>query len=185
MHEMPGMKQADDLPAGLRSYASGPFFNCPELACEAFGPVAYEPCLTHMAYLYRRFGPPLWGSDPYKEIASYILTTARDGLWLECRCKAGQLRLGFGVAYSPQLAAGFPDRHRFDAENDLVRQCRVDLVNALRELLRPVEVRDISINLLGQCDEDPGNTAKPSRYAGFGCDRDALELLLADEKGDQ
>jgi len=40
-----------------------------------------------LAYLYRRFGYTIWGSDPYKEICEYILTTPMDGVALSVRIK--------------------------------------------------------------------------------------------------
>lgn len=34
------------------------------------------------AYLWRRFGPPNRPNDPYKELASYLLTTPHPSMWL-------------------------------------------------------------------------------------------------------
>lgn len=50
------------------------------------------------------------------------------------------------------------------------------LLVAMRELLRPVYVRDAPINILGRCgvDVDP---AAPSRFAGYGVPLGALEHI--------
>lgn len=176
------MSQCDTLPVGVRGYAGGPFFDCNELAKEAFGEVAEKPCLTHLSYLYRRFGPTFFGSDGYKDMCQYILTTSRPGLWFWVACKASSLSHCFGVFFSKELARDFPDTKQWDDgdENETVLECRRELVACFRELLRPVYVRDCPINLLGTYEADEyDQAAEPSRYAGYGCNREALEKLIA------
>ena len=165
----------------LDGYANGPDFDCPRLAVQAFGDVAEQPCLSHVAYLYRRFGPPFQGSDDHKEIATWLLTTGIPGLYFEVSCKASALKFCFRVAYTRELAATFSDSVALGGYH-------FEIVACFRELLRPVFVRDIPINLLGRCSDATmarNRSVEPSRYAGYGCSRAALEALIADDaKGD-
>lgn len=54
-------------------------------------------------YLFRRFGFPIHGSDPYKHLASYFLTTADADVAVWCRLSASWTN-AFGYALSPAYA---------------------------------------------------------------------------------
>lgn len=54
-------------------------FDPGHLAKDILGSVNYGEL---MAYCYRRFGPPNIGSDPYKDLVYWIITTPMDGLFL-------------------------------------------------------------------------------------------------------
>lgn len=162
-------------------YRSGPHFDCPLLAEKAFGKdLASQQHLTAMAYLYRRFGPPFWGCDSYKEIASYVLTTKIDGLLLDVGCLASCLRYYFSVLYSKELAKQFSPYRSLP--NLRLLQCQKELLMCMRDLLTPVNVRDVVINVLGEIlgDSYPKNIVPPSKYAGLGCNRAALDKLLTE-----
>jgi len=174
------IEQPEQLPEAIEGYSCGALFRCSALARDAFGERANEPALSHMAYLYRRFGPPFYGSDEHKAIACWILTTGTPDLWFWVSCKASALRHCFGVmltyALSAELDCEPPDGPRVIA-------CRLELVECYRELLRPVFVRDIPINLLGRCDPSPDAlVVEPSRYAGYPCDRGSMDALVAADK---
>ena len=55
------------------------------------------------------------------------------------------------------------------------------LTAALQELLRPVFIRDVAINILGRVDDellDERESAEVSDYAGYGIDKPAMDALL-------
>ena len=174
------IEQLTAWPEFHSGYGGGPFFQCCNLAEEAFGDVAQSPCLSHLAYLYRRFGPPFCGGDNHKEIANYILTTTKPGFWFWVACKASDLRFCFGVLFDKSVADAL-GYSRHDEDTPTAKEYRRELVACFRELLRPVYVRDCAINLLGACEDDWDNAAEPSRYAGYGCSHEALDALIRQE----
>jgi len=171
----------------IRGYAGGMHFDMRELAELAFGKPGSEKGngLTLFAYLWRRFGPPWFGCDDHKELAVYILTTQIDGLWLEASCKASSLHYCFRVCLTRSLESEFPPGWR-DEENEILVQCKAELIRVMRDLLRPVNVRDVIINALGISDEIflfPGTeeewdayVCEPSQYAGYGLAMCKVEL---------
>lgn len=66
-----------------------------------------------------------------------------------------------------------------DAEGP-VHQVNQALFDALKELERPVYVRDIPINIFGRC-EGSDDAAERSEYAGYGIPKDAMDKWV---KGD-
>jgi hypothetical protein len=203
--------------------------------------------LVAFAYMWRRFGPPLHGTDPYKKLCCYYLTTEDPDIFLGIDISAS------GLAYSAcYMANGIREAHyanqkpwfklrkkwdnkyeewwkgqnpqfseifkkwnslgddekkpvwekysddEFDPKvsqqaykaigkpaprNDdtpTARRVKKVLLAAMKELLRPVHVRDVSINILGQCDE-VAKPAKPSKYAGYGVPKKAMDLQLREE----
>lgn len=70
-----------------------------DIAIEALGERANadNSSLIAMTYLYRRFGPPVIEEDDYKEVCTYLLTTADPQVWLGLRIKG--VGLAYGVFY--------------------------------------------------------------------------------------
>lgn len=173
------MIQIDDFgDSKIRGYAAGPYFDCHVLSIDAFGETHEDSGLTLFAYCWRRFGPPWCGSDNYKELVNYYLTTRIDGMFLRVSCKAMELEYCFGVAWDDRIQSQLPDWPPEDdgASLPIVSECKAALVEAMRELLRPVRVRDVSINCLGRCEHaEEGEEAEVSRYAGFGVDKEAMD----------
>ena len=60
-----------------------------------------------------------------------------------------------------------------------VRRVNQALFDAMQELLTPVYVRDVPINLFGRC-EDTDTAAPRSKYAGYGVPQAAMDELLND-----
>lgn len=77
---------------------------------------------------------------------------------------------------------GFPRRPIGD--KTLVAELNAALRVSLNDLLRPVYVRDVPMNALGVLDHTKRQrrVAERSRYAGYGCDLDAIEKLIAEDK---
>jgi hypothetical protein len=201
---------------------------CYTLAVATYGKSAQEADsgLVAFAYLWRRFGPPFKGSDPDKELCSYVLRTPQPGVYLEVSPKGYPLAYAIGYLITPKVDAltrkplvdwwtaydrwakrkGLPAFWSEDGEKreaglrravkelgpipkrvrpgpkapGLVGRINRALVAAMRELLRPVCVRDVPINLFGRC-ADAGHAAKPYRLAGYGVPREAMEAAA---KGD-
>jgi len=87
------LAEAKDFPAptlrGIETrIETGPdFHDAYDLVDEAIGPVVPQGSL--LAYLLRRFGFPNRPSDPYKEIATYLLTTSHPGMLMGITPYAG------------------------------------------------------------------------------------------------
>jgi len=112
---------------------------------------------TLFAYMHRRFGPPHIGGDDYKDLsAGWILTTPDADVFVEVSPSLS----GTGFSFTPYLSFESPEDDRIYSAGDLaLPQERVESVkNAYRDtlidLLRPVCVRDHSINALGEIDDD-------------------------------
>lgn len=94
-----------DIPRGWSGAAGDDIVNCADLAEEVWGYAAKAKDTGQLAfsYLYRRFGPPRWGYDPYKEMGAYCLTTPDPGVWLVFRCIAESAPLGVSYIATKSL----------------------------------------------------------------------------------
>lgn len=211
-----------------------------DLALEAFGEACRRPGsdFTAFGYLWRRFGPPVYGADPHKDLVSYILTTREKGVYLLLRLAAGSLEYSVGYLISeaieneyrqPQTewaerwdawfleqnpgileqdeetagklywewkmsderlkeayaAIGPFPRVRYDEDwrtaAPIKRQVNQALFDGLKELLRPIHIRDTEFNILGYVSQQGprlGRPVKPSRFAGLGVPLAPMEALL-------
>ena len=169
------MEQPQNL-GSVRGAASDDAVDVRDLAIEVWGDkaAAANAGLAACAYLWRRFGPPFYGSDDYKEILQYILTTDDPDVWLTVYPGGSGLRHGVGYLATPAL------RRRAFAEPDMATRIQDAIRGAMRELLRPVGVRDTMINLFGRLLDDCydyGDVADRSAYAGYPVPRDAMDAL--------
>jgi hypothetical protein len=217
------MKSLDRFPGRMSGAAASDIVDCYELSREAFGePEDENSGLVAFAYLWRRFGPPPFGSDDHKELCCYYLGTPVCGAVLSVSPRGSGLSYGMGYMISNEIRdeCDKPRRERFAAmdrwakdngyedgmslmlleenreayqrameavgqppvHHDLRKWREIEgpvgklnkaLYRAMRELLRPVFVRDVSINILGRCEPWRVN-ANPSRFAGMGIDLDAV-----------
>lgn len=123
------------------------------------------------AYLWRRFGPPIFGCDSYKELAQYILTTKKKGVWLTCSPKPSSW-VSFGMGLSSEVYQEIAKdlSGRRENWNELIEEVYERLLWAIEELKRPTNVRDWCINIEGQV-KDADRKEEPLEYsskAGFG-----------------
>lgn len=114
---------------------------------------------TVFAYMYRRFGPPHVRGDDYKEFsASWLLTSPSPDVYLSVRPSLVGLWDCFTPILRIEIEAAVPRRRE-----DITRECLDEITSAYRaallDLLRPVCVRDNSINVLGKLGEDPLSNA--------------------------
>lgn len=224
--------QPEKLPADSRGCRGSEEFDGREIARDAWGDMAQDmdSGLIAFAYLWRRFGPPRFGSDPRKELCRYIIGTPDPRVFLEIGPKAMDLTYSVGYIAKQEvlIAIGEPRRRWFErmaewgshhghanytalckskdafkaaiaelgdipiipehsqrlkAEGPLGEFTRA-LFAAAKEMLRPVYVRDVSINILGRVDDDDpfvGAGCEESRYAGLGIPTGPLEALLVDD----
>ncbi len=115
------------------------------------------------AYLFRRFGYPSWAWDSDKELTHYCLTTPLEDVFLTvCPAMGGDYSGGYDCT---ELMFGYCIERSIEEEyHTLYRQRKLDewetsprytacvkaLKAALRDLLRPVYVRDVPINCYGR-----------------------------------
>lgn len=126
-------------------------------------------------YLFRRFGFPASGSDAHKEVCVYYFPLAVEGTFL--RVFVGGRHAWLGIALSPEVHNALIDQ----AVGTRVRDERTELGQQIldaaevvfRDLFRPVFVRDIPINLLGEVTEEAkvGAVVERSQMAGYGVPR--------------
>jgi len=191
------MEQLSELPKGVWGCAMCDMVCAGELAVEAFGEVARakDSGLPLFTYMYRRFGPPWSGSDDHKEVASYKLTTSDPRIFLDVSIKGYALDFCFRFLITKELQdeySAYMD-HRISQvghregreprawrEGSPIRQhVNEVLIEAMKELLRPVWVRDIPMNILGLVEEeDAEDSVEPSIYAGYGVPKEAMDARI-------
>jgi len=122
------------------------------------------------AYLWRRFGPPIDGCDPYKDLTCYCLTTAMDGVYLMCRCYLSA-HIAFGIGLSDEIITRMNTpvdgrAHCTREKKDwpqYMQEIWAALLDAVRELKRPINVRDWYINIEGRVKTD--DIVNPVEYS--------------------
>lgn len=149
---------------------------CNELFGDQFGIFSgHVPTGPALAYLIRRFGYPISGSDDDKEICSYWLTTPDPLTFVDVSVR------GTKVDFIPAVPQKVWEGSKLEQEAALTH-CRV----TLQSLLVPVFVRDRAINILGEVDEntlplipDPDDanemislSVEPHPSAGYAVPRD-------------
>lgn len=127
--------------------------------------------LAATAYLYlcRRFGPPPTGCDGHKEFGQWFLTTPNERVVVSVYPRASSIGVGVMVPDGDERDFWQPPRPIVSA-----------VVAALRDLLRPVSLRDSWLNVAGpcdppECDEATGERAGEApvfRWAGYGVEPD-------------
>ena len=174
------MKQID-WEKGMRFFGGAGFMH--------FEKSDLEPILPNydyghaFAYLWRRFGPPIVGCDPYKDLTTYHLTTKIEGVYLSCKCYLTS-HIAFGFGFSHKVW------QEIDAEINKPRKEWLEgtlaifdaLLEAIEELRRPVNVRDWFINIEGKVKDC--NIVDPVEYspkAGYGVSDEYYERFKKQE----
>lgn len=123
-------------------------------------------------YMFRRFGISEYGSDPYKEIACWFITTPDPAVVLMVSPRPSGLRYSFGYEINSNI---YDDLSR-DIES--IKKVESALKEAMKDLLTPTNVRDVFINAVGEVNDDDIGGAKTCSYfkwAGFGVTSDYYE----------
>ena len=135
------------------------------------------------AYLFRRFGPAHRGCDPHKDLSFYLLTTKMKGVLLTVR-PAHCAGTSFGYLLTKQINRKLRMEDLYctwlrwkGKEVKSPRKKRIEkaLVQAMKELKRPTNVRDWFINIQGDVEDYPLNRVEPSDLAGYGITRDYFD----------
>jgi hypothetical protein len=112
-------------------------------------------------YLFRRFGYPRFGWDGYKELVQYHITTPMAGVVLTIRPNVtGSYTFGYmlrdDVHQQCEKEAAFPEvlPPKDRPADSIMQQCHTALCAAIRDMLRPVGVRDVLIAICGKVDWD-------------------------------
>lgn len=170
----------DDRPAAAPEWCrqialpAGPVWGCNwmsgfdggELAARVWGGRATtdDSGLTAFGYLWRRFGPPTWGSDPSKNLCRYVCGTPAEGIFLGLGLTAEPLM--YAVGFIALEGGPIPE---FDHTDEQLAMLESAITAAMAELLRPVYIRDVPINIFGVMrDADGWEPAERSRHAGRG-----------------
>lgn len=117
-------------------------------------------------YMFRRFGISEYGSDPYKEIACWYLTTPDPAVVLLVSPRPSGLRLSFGYMINTEV-------YHYKSHDDIEAiRLKIEpfLKQAMSDLLTPTNIRDVFINAVGKINDDI-KMARPcaySKWAGFG-----------------
>lgn len=148
-----------------------------EAAAQVFGDEKRDTSGAMFAYLFRRFGYPIYGWDGYKSLVSYLLTTPDPDVLLWCKPTHGmQHSFGFGLSRALEQQSqreyfALPRRASWEKHATYAR-INTAIVAAMEELKRPVFVRDVLYNVLGYVpDEDSAalpEPIEPSPQAGYG-----------------
>ena len=159
------------------------------------------------AYLFRRFGYPNSGWDDHKDLTRYVLTTPMDNVFLEVRPYLGgdyrhrqnndaiTVSLMFGYCMSQELEQQYleelyyrkPRISQQEREASALHQQYIKAFTAtIRDLQRPVFVRDIPINCYGriaisEIDDLPEQAELPLE-AGYGIPMDFFADLDRHDK---
>jgi hypothetical protein len=88
--------RACDLPCPMTGARGGPWCDGHRLASAVYGPLAENSGFTAFAYLWRRFGPPWHGSDDYKDLGGYILSTPHPEVFLDIGLSGAGLEYSIG-----------------------------------------------------------------------------------------
>jgi hypothetical protein len=168
--EMKWHAAAWDMPKDIRRWeiAGGGFTWAEQFLDEETSKIEYGPLFV---YMFRRFGVSEWGSDPYKDIACWYLTTPDPHvvLWVKPCVLGAKYSFGYGVAGDTY------DNGRDDAQVAAVNQA---LRAAVRDLLVPTNVRDTCINAAGRvADEDVTDSVPYFPLAGIGVGHDYLRKV--------
>lgn len=131
-------------------------------------------------YMFRRFGMPENGSDGYKEIACWYLTTPDPFVGLMVSPRPSGLRYSFGYWVNINVYR-YNSHDEYDAIGKAIEPA---LRQAMTDLLTPTNVRDVYINAIGNVnDADIGKTTCDYfKWAGFGVTSDYYEKFKGDKK---
>lgn len=230
----PEISQPADLGGACTGAKSSTLSDPETLANEIWGESEQDDdsCLSAFAYLWRRFGPPFSGSDDYKDICRYILTTPDKQVFLTITICPGSLNRGVGYLVQKSLYAEFmapasewykkterwfvernpslsgeklseayfnwlsspqriidvgnvpldplPDEN-WRGGSEIMIRVNTALLTSMKELLRPVWVRDEPINVFGLCEDKLVASLKSadySKYAGCAIPAETMNNIL-------
>ncbi len=124
---------------------------------------------TIFTYMFRRFGPSQHGSDDYKEIMRWWLTTPDPNVGLTVSPRPGGLIFSFGYAIKRSVYNNNEDEKQVEAVMKA-------LLSAVADLMEPTYIRDEYMSAAGDADypeqneddEDEDGEIGYFKWAGYG-----------------
>ncbi|WP_034340287.1 hypothetical protein [Deinococcus misasensis] len=108
-----------------------------------------------LAYLIRRFGYTKCGSDDHKEICAYLLNTPREDVFIRVGVRAGrEVWWDFSAYVSNATWLEYIGARQDGKGQEFLKDHVKAVARAVKELQRPVYVRDVPISPLGRLTED-------------------------------
>ncbi len=148
-------------------------FNGREVAEGFWGTLPYDSLFV---YLFRRFGPPMVGSDDYKDLCRYLLTTNDKEVFVSVRLASyGFIMISPFVSQSLAQSArdeffqsqyGAGEHHNAE-KNPVTNRAYKAFEWFCNQLLLPVGIRDTQLNCLGEY-TGKKKSVEPFIYAGYG-----------------
>lgn len=153
------------------------------------------PWATLFAYLFRRFGPPMWPSDDYKDLCNYFLSTSDQKYFVMIRLASYDFA-DISVFVDNSLRKEmFKESSNIKYEGDspvyskehtpIHHKAWEVLCVFLKDMLLPVRIRDTDFNCLGRYTGSLKKEALVSPWAGYPVrvnDPKARLLLEDDDK---
>jgi hypothetical protein len=146
------------------------------------------PAGPALIYMIRRFGYSESGTDDYKRLCNYVLPTRIGGLYLGISFSATSCWIddlmddeaGYRYQEAESKARPYDIDHIFPGDT-LIGQYQQALKEATQDLLRPVFIRDVPINILGRAEnvewdeekEECSNCVERHFSSGYGVVVDA------------
>ena len=143
-----------------------------DIAVETIGDINYGTLFT---YMFRRFGPAEHGSDDYKDIANWFLTTPDKNIVLIVSPNPSGCRYSFGYMVNQDVFSGRLN----EDQNSIMTEA---LKTTMCDLLFPTYVRDVFINAGGRMkDEDViEGSCSYFKWAGYGVDHKYFDEQFGD-----
>lgn len=141
-----------------------------DIAIETIGDINFG---TLFAYMFRRFGPAEHGSDDYKDIANWFLTTPDKNVVLTVSPNPSGCQHSFGYIVNKDVYIG-----RWD--EDQIKLIVGALKIAMKDLLFPTYVRDVFINAAGETEDIIQGHCDYFKWAGYGIDHAYFEKRFGD-----
>ena len=123
-----------------------------------------------LVYLYRRFGFTDQGSGDYKEVCRYAIETPLKDTYIVVIIGAKRARIHWAAEESLYERATQEICDSNQSPTPFVQSCIDAAGDCLRDLRRPIRVRDQAITIFGEAtDEDCNNSfCDASHMAGYG-----------------
>jgi len=149
-----------------------------EELCQEVEPLLCKLDAGHaFLYLFRRFGFPNIGSDDHKNVCAYAIPCEVQGTFVIL--KIGGTRCSIGWTATEELFNRYMEEERLmrhlPENSEFVTQCNWAIRKTLRDLLRPVFVRDVQRWIFGLQYNRELTPAKPFKSAGYGLSEDLFE----------
>lgn len=124
-----------------------------------------------------------WWHDRHPEIQDWPETDESQERFTELYFdELGDVEVGKLAAAAIGPCPRLPYTEDWRSADGVMLRVNQALFDAMKELERPVYIRDVAINIFGRCDDDYDTAAEVSKYAGLGVPFDAMERQASKDK---